>query len=432
MNLIEAVNLIKRWKGFLNKMLRALKKTFYFPVAWYFRFFAKIQLQLWKPRIIVITGSNGKTTLLHLIESQLNNRAKYSHHANSSFGIPFNILGIDRKELKIMEWPVLFLKAPFKAFKSPPKENIYIVEADCDRPNEGKFLGSLLKPEVTIWLTVSYTHSMNFKNLDAIAKEFGNFLKYTSNLAIINGDSDLIIQQISNTKATVKPIHQQNHLENYTITHNASRFRIDGNQYLFKFLLPEENFYSISASKMLMDYLNFNFNSNFKNFILPPGRSSVFKGIKNTIIIDGSYNATPASMMASLDLYKVYPGAKKWAILSDMVELGKEEEIEHQNLAKLIADAHLSRIILMGPRMIKYTLPKLKELAPKLNIVSFERPDEVLHYLQQNISGGEILFFKGARFLEGVIEHLLKDKNDIHKLCRREKVWQKRRKKWGL
>ena len=78
-------------------------------------FCAQIQLFLWKPRIIVITGSSGKTTLLHLIEAQLGNRAKYSHFANSSFGIPFDILGLKRKNLTIDELKYIMKKLQWTA-----------------------------------------------------------------------------------------------------------------------------------------------------------------------------------------------------------------------------------------------------------------------------------------------------------------------------
>ena len=98
-------------------MFRLLKKKLYFTVAFYFRIFAKIQLRIWKPRIVVVTGSSGKTTLLHLIESQLGEKARYSHHANSMFGIAFDILGLKREKLVVTEWIYLVLAAPFRAFK---------------------------------------------------------------------------------------------------------------------------------------------------------------------------------------------------------------------------------------------------------------------------------------------------------------------------
>ncbi len=407
-------------------MLSKLKKIFYFPIAYYFRFFAQIQLLIWKPKIIMVTGSNGKTTLLHLIESQIGKRAKYSHHANSAFGIPFNILGLERKTLTIFEWPFLFLLAPLQAFKKPVKERIYVVEADCDRPFEGKFLAGLLNPEITIWLSVSKTHTMNFPQPveENIAKEFGYFLEYTKDYCIINGDSELIINQLTRTKSEVKKV-TRNELQNYQVLKEGTQFKIDNQNFNINYLLPEDTFYLLAAIIDLLKGLDISIDSKFTYFVLPPGRSSIFKGIKNITIIDSSYNATPASMKVALHMYQKYPGKVKWAILSDMVELGEEEKIEHERLAQLIKNTKLDKVILMGPRMIKYTLPKVKAEA-------FQTPLQVLNYLKENIKGEEVLFFKGSRFLEGIIEHLLSDKKDVSKLCRREKVWQERRKKWGL
>ena len=59
-------------------------------------------------------------------------------------------------------------------------------------------------------------------------------------------------------------------------------------------------------------------------------------------------------------------------------------------------------------------------------------PKEGLDFILKNLKGGETILFKGARFLEGIIEKLLLNKSDIDKLVRREKAWQNRRKEWGL
>ncbi len=413
-------------------MFGNIKKSLYFAVANYFRFFARIKLWRWQPRVIVITGSNGKTTLLHLMQSQLKSLAKYSHLANSAYGIPFNILGLQRKTLTLLEWPYLFLMAPFQAFTKVPQEKIYVVEADCDRPHEGQFLASLLKPEAIIWLSVSQTHSMNFRSLDRIAFEFGYFLQYSQKLALVNGDDNLIIKQLSRSKAEIKQIHKKSLQKYQVIPSSATRFKINNKEYSFNFLLPEDTFYAIQATEILLQYLEVKEDITFKGFTLPPGRNLVLHGIKDITIIDSSYNASPASMTASLNMYKLYPADQKWAVIADMLEQGKEEKKTHQDLAKLIATSKLDKVILMGPRVTQYTLPILKEIAPRLPMESFQTPKEVLDYLQDNINGGETIFFKGARFLEGVIEHLLKDKTDVNKLCRREKVWVERRKKWGL
>jgi len=424
-------------------MIKVLKRWLYFPIAYYFAFWAGIQLRIWKPRIILVTGSSGKTTLLHLIESQLQTKARYSHHANSSYGIPFDILGLKREKLTPDEWPYLILMAPFRAFKKPFREKLYIVEADSDRPYEGKFLGRFLKPEVTIWLNTSRTHSMNFdrtvrngkfKTVDAaIAYEFGNYLENAASLVIINSDSELIRKQLERT--SVKKILITNKdLKGYEVLSNGTKFQTNKKIYSFNVLLPKNTFYSIEATDALMGYLRLKLDSAFSNFYLPPGRSSIFKGIKNTTIIDSTYNATLDGIQTIIEMFDLYPAQTKWAVLSDMVELGEEEKEEHEKLAQIIAEAKsLSRVILMGPRTLKYTYPLVRErLGEKVLLEKFLTPKEVLNYLLENIQSGETILFKGARFLEGVIEHLLADKNDVRKLCRREKIWEIRRKEWGL
>ncbi|MDO8658973.1 MAG: cyanophycin synthetase [Candidatus Parcubacteria bacterium] len=416
-------------------MVRKIKQLFYFPIAYYFRFWAQIQLFLWKPRIIVITGSSGKTTLLHLIESQIGEKAKYSHHANSSYGIPFDILGLNRKSLTPDEWIFLFLLAPFKAFKPIPKEKLYVVEADCDRPGEGKFLATLLRPEITLWVSSSLTHSFNFDPLvknnsfptveEAIAYEFGYFLEYTKKLAIINGDSELIKQQLSRAIAPISQISQTS-LKSYNIYNNRTEFVIDDKKYSLNFIVPKDVFYSIQMTNRLMKILNLSVDSSFSKLNLPEGRNSIFEGVKNTILIDSTYNSTPDGLRTILEMFDKYPAKDKWIVLGDMIELGNMEKIEHEKIAKIINPMNLSKVVLIGPRVSKYTYPGLK------NAEKFLMPKDGLDYILNNIKGSEAILFKGARFLEGIIEHLLLDKNNSKKLVRREKAWQNRRKAFGI
>lgn len=408
-------------------MIHYLKRLFYFPVAWYFRFWAGFRLRRWHPRIIVVTGSSGKTTLLHLLESQVSAKARYSHHANSSYGIPFDILGLHRENLLIWEWPLLVILAPLKSFLPAPEEKIYIVEADCDRPYEGKFLSEFLQPEVTLWISSSKTHAMNFPQPVAlsIAHEFGYFLAHTQSLAIVNGDNELITSQLSRSQARIEPVFLKD-LKTYTVSRTGTQF----NQYYFPYLLPRAHFYALEMTLKLLDYLQLKPDPSFITFTLPPGRSFVFKGIKDTTIIDSTYNSNFDSLTSTLDLFDEFPADKKWAIIGDMLELGSEEQAEHQQIVPFIKKLKLERLILFGPRVKQYAYPQLK--SDFQSVVTFEYPKQVLDYLLQNLSGGETILFKGARFLEGVIEHLLVDSSQARLLPRREKVWAIRRQQWGL
>ena len=422
-------------------MIRKVKDFLYFTIARYFRFFARIRLRRWNPRIAVITGSNGKTMALHLTEVQLGASARYSFLANSAYGIPFDILGLKRVSFSPVEWIRLFLAAPFCALKGPYAEKIYIVEADCPCPGEGNFLGSFLKPEVCVWLSSARTHSKlyekvvggnGFKSVDeAIAYEFGSFLPHTSKLVIANADNPLIEQQLYRAHAEVYRIKERERLTSYDVSVAGSEFTIDGITYRVPHLLPKETFYAILSSVWLAEYFGKRPTSDLSTLRVPPGRSSLFRGLMHTTIVDSSYNANVDSVAAIVRMTDKLAG-EKWLILGDLTEQGRFEKEEHERLAHLLSKSDFKRIITVGPRMRAFALPIIEVSAPNIVAASFIGPKEALEYLESGVQGKEILVFKGARFLEGIIEQLLEDKSDVTKLCRREKIWQIRRKKWGL
>ncbi len=418
-----------------------IKDILFFPIAYYFAFWAKIRLSRWNPRVIVITGSSGKTTLFHLVEAQVGSKAHYSHHANSAIGIPFDILDLHRRTLKPTEWLSIIFKAPTQAFKKPYTEKLYIAECDADRPGEAKFLANLLKPEVTLWVSTSRTHSMNFDKLvpekfksveDAIAYEFGYFGEHTQKLLVIDGDSELMTNQLPRTKAAVESVKMKA-LTDYKISKDGTEFKTDSKIYLFKSLQPKELIYSIEMLKILCDFLQIKFDERFTYTHFPPGRSSLFRGIKNITIIDSTYNANYSSMKAILSMFQEFPAKTKWTVIGDMLEQGSVEQEEHEKLANLLLEQDTKRIVLLGTRVKKYTYPILKEkLNKNIPLDVFENPRDVLDLLLKEIRGQETILFKGARFLEGVIENLLLDKKEKSLLARREKVWDERRRKWGL
>jgi UDP-N-acetylmuramoyl-tripeptide--D-alanyl-D-alanine ligase len=423
-------------------MLSKIKRRLYFTVARYFTFWATIQLRRWKPMVIVVTGSSGKTTTMHLIEAQFGEKAQYSHHANSIYGISFDILDLHRITLAKVEWLSLFASAPFKAFKKPSTAKIYVAEVDCDRPREGELLAKMLRPHTTVWQNVSLTHTMNFdaqvaagtfKNLQqAIAHAFGALVQYAQTSVIVNGDDQAILDQLPRTKAQSSLVSLKE-CTDYSVSAKGTTYKAASGVISLPNLEPKVVFYSVRAVQLLCEQFNIPFDEKFTNLEIPPGRSSVFAGVKDTVLVDSSYNSAPDSLRAILGMVSSMPGKPKWLVLGDMLEQGSNEQAAHEGVVEAIAAVKADRIILMGPRIIKYTFPLLqKQGYGSDKLVAFDGPKEVLDYLQVNLRGGETILFKGARFLEGVVENLLADKANVAKLCRREAIWDKRRKSWGL
>lgn len=415
------------------------KKRFYFRVAKYFQHFADKSLKRWNPRIIAVTGSAGKTTMLHLLEHEIGNKAHYSHDANSAFGVSFDVLGIRGIKGSKLRWIYLLIAAPIKSFYYKHKEKFYVVEIDGERPHEAEFLASWLKPEVTIWVSVGLSHAVQFENVvktgefnsldEAIAHEFASLPRYTKELVYIDADSKLMHKMTANISAKVVAFKKSD-LKKYVVYPDSTDFTYGDTTFHFNHPEPRDLAYNLLVLRDLMQYLKLPFKSDFSGLIMPPGRSSYLKGKNGLTIIDSSYNAHIISVTSILDMARRMHADHKWLIIGDIVDQGSIEGEEHEKLADLIANVKPENVILVGRRTKKYTAPRLKELG--ITARTTLDPKKALEYIEKHTTGKETLIFKGSQYLEWIIEKLLLNPEDAAKLCRREPAAIKRRKKWGL
>lgn len=427
------------------------KKKFYFLVASYFRFFSNISFRRWRPRVIAITGSVGKTTMLNLVECTLKDRAHYSHDANSAYGIAFDILKLTGVNGSKLKWLYLFVAAPIKSLFYTHHEEFYVVEIDGERPHETEFLASWLKPEVTLWISLGLSHAVQFEqqvkdglfeNLDkAITHEFAMLPEHTQKLVIIDNDVELMnhaldsIKQKGLTHAKVVKCSKKD-LVKYQVMPNQTSFEIQSKgdseirQYLFNRPLSKDLTIQLVMLEKLAEYLNVKIDSNLSDFRLAPGRNSYFEGKNGIKIIDSSYNAHLISVKSILEMFKSMKVEHKWLVIGDIVDQGSIEGQEHAKLAAEIIKVNPEKVILIGRRTKKYTAPLLKEsgIIPYLT----NDPKEALGYLEKHLNGLETILFKGSQYLEWIIEKLLKNPEDAKKLPRREKAAIKRRQKRGL
>lgn len=427
------------------------KKKFYFIVASYFRFFANFAFRRWHPRVIAITGSVGKTTMLNLVECTLGDKAHYSHDANSAYGIAFDMVNLRGVTGSKLRWFYLFLAVPLKSLFYKHQEEFYVVEIDGERPHEAEFLASWLKPEVTLWISLGLSHAVQFEqqvkdglfsSLDkAITHEFAMLPQYTQKLVIIDGEVDLMnraldsIKQKNLTKATVIKC-SKDAVKTYKVEPNHTSFLLQGtadsvsHEYEFNRPMTKDIAIQLTMLETLVNYLKVKPRYDFSNLKLAPGRNSYFDGKNGLKIIDSSYNAHLISVKSILEMYKAMHVPHKWLVIGDIVDQGSIEGQEHAKLADEIIKVKPEQVILIGRRTKKYTAPILKEAG--LNIYTTLDPREALKFLEQNLIGQETLLFKGSQYLEWLIEKLLKNPEEAKYLPRREKAAIKRRQKRGL
>lgn len=415
-----------------------LKKKLYLTVVRYFRFWADKSLKRWRPRVIAVTGSVGKTTLLNLLEVQLGPRAHYSHNANSSYGIAFDILGMDGVRGSKLKWLYLFAAAPVRSLFFSHAEQFYVVEIDGERPKETEFLAEWLRPEVTLWVSVGRTHAVYFDGQvkagifetveDAIVHEFSYLPKNTSKLVAYNGDSELIEKAMAGVNGPEKVAVTAAGVSRYHVQPDSTEFVVEGTTYSFTQPMPREVATQLGLLGVLARYLDEPVISDLSGYVQPPGRSNYFAGKNGVQLIDSSYNAHLISMESIINLYKEMVAGEKWIVIGDIVEQGEGEASEHTRLGELLRAAAFDRYVLVGRRTQKYTYP---ELDPS-RVVTFLQPSHALDYLEAELKGGETVLFKGSQYLEGIVEHLLANPSDTAKLPRQEPAAKKRRARWGL
>jgi len=391
-----------------------VKKNLSLLFLYYLRFFAHLQLQkikLLNPKLttIGITGSAGKTSTLLAAEAALkpNFRVKTNYGGNSESGIPLNILGFSSPDFTLFSWLKIALLTPFKLITDWKIYDIYLVEMGIDSPTFPKnmsYLLSIIKPDLGVFLNVTPVHLENFSSLDQIAEEKAKLINGVKT-AIIN-KSDSLVNKYSQNKniISIKPI------------------KID----IPRFILPSIYNISLGAAIAVANFLKIDnstaLNNIKNNFHLPPGRSSLLKGVNNSTIIDSSYNSSPLSATEMLTFLASYP-SPKIAVLGDMRELGSASQLSHQNLYKNAIDS-ADTIISVGPETSRFFGPKTKK---------FMYWWQAADYLKNNLPQNATILVKGSQntiFLEELVKELipvgqLKHYLSNQLICRQSPYWLK-------
>lgn len=422
------------------KLVHNAKKTAYIFVAKYFRFWANFSLKRWHPRIIAITGSVGKTTMLHLMETQLGTDAHYSHFANSAFGVAFDIVGLRGVTNSKLRWLLLLIAVPVRSLYFHHHETFYVVEIDGERPREATLLAEWLQPEATLWVSIGRSHAVYYDKLvasgaftnvdEAIAHEFASLARYAQKLVVIDGDNELMRTQTTQIAAEVVSVHVSA-LKEYRVQPETTTFTMTGGSFTFHDPMPRETYLQLAMLETIMQRLERPINYDLSTFVVPAGRNHFLKGKKDTKLIDSTYNAHLISMKSMINMLNEMDMPHKWAVIGDMVEQGKSEAEEHAKLGHILGESGFERIVLVGRRVNTYTLPVVQQ-AGGHEVVGFEKAQDALTYLQSHLAGGETILFKGSQYLEWIVEKLLLDPADTAYLARQDEAAKKRRASWGL
>ena len=141
------------------------------------------------------------------------------------------------------------------------------------------------------------------------------------------------------------------------------------------------------------------------------GRQQIHAGARYTIL-DDSYNASPASMKASLDVFKTLkPDSRHVAVLADMKELGDKVMEYHHEVGVHTAGTGVNFVITLGEAC--HALAEGVRSVSDIPVVEFTDKDEMVSYLEANLADGDCVLFKGSNSmgLSAVAAHFIEKSN---------------------
>lgn len=439
----------------------------------YIRFFARKALDRHRPTIIGIAGSVGKTSTRFAIEAILKDHFPTKSIGNSETGIPLGILGMKPEDYSQFDWIKMIAKSPFNLdFLKGTK--YLITEMGIDEPDAPKnmeYLLTILKPDIALSLNASATHSLQFdktvtdkslspeERLQAIvtniaAEDTKIITKSGARIGIYNANDNDITQQILDKTPTSTKLLSFGTKSTNDVSFGPHKVNLKGSEFQLyikmaealenltlnfsHYILPQE-YREVFAAAILvalqqglsLDQIK---ESLEKNYQPPKGRSSLFEGINNSVIIDSTYNASRVSVEAFLDLVdtlKKETNRPVVLLLADMRELGKEAAIEHAAVAEKLIGI-VDYLYLVGPLTREFILPVVQQKETSFKEIRwFDTSKRAGEFLKDNLPEKSILLAKGSQntlFLEEAVKMLLVDKKDTKNLCRQDKFWMKMKK----
>jgi UDP-N-acetylmuramoyl-tripeptide--D-alanyl-D-alanine ligase len=416
--------------------------------------FSRAIIKKHNPIIIGITGSVGKTSSKEAIDLILSSkktvRSNYANY-NNEIGLPLTIIGEKSPAKNIFGWFKVFSKAfSLISKKEIDYPEILILEMGIDRPGDMDYLMSIVKPDRAVLTNISHSHIEYFGNVEKIKKEKIKLLKNLKNegIAIINYDNKNIVgvEKDINKKVISYGIKSKADIIAKDIVFTPPSkvgdlygvsFKIEYKGSVVPVMIPNASslptiyaFLSAFAVAISLGFNLLDLIDEAKNFESPSGRMNVIEGIKKSLIIDDTYNASPESSIFALNFLKNIKNNKAIVVFGDMLELGSYSEEGHRLVGSKIADIKkINQLILVGERSRDIGRGAIDNGFSKDNVFNFKNNEEALSFIKDRISESDIVLVKGSRGarMEEIVKGIMLGPTQADDLLvRQSSIWKGR------
>lgn len=400
------------------------------------RYLAKLTLWRFRPGIIGVTGSVGKTSTklsIAAVMSAERHVRTARGDLNNEFGLPLTILGDwPEAELRLVSldappdvhwwqkgwfWIKVVTSAIFNLLFTPRRAypQIIVLEYGANRPGDLKYLLGIARPTVGVITAIGDTPvHVEFYNTPAdVAREKSRLIEQlpASGFAILNADDPIVMGLKDRTRgriitygfskeADVRISNFENKIEGGVPIGVTCKLEYGGSTVPVRIehVFGKPHVYAAAAAAatgLIFGYNLVTVSEALRRYRPAPERMQVLPGIKGSLIVDDAFNASPLSMLSALETLESLPGGRKIAVLGDMRELGNFTEEAHQRIGIRAAEVADIVVAVGDSAHTMIAAAKSGKSKPK-NLYEYKTSTEAAPIVAQMVEQGDVILVKGS------------------------------------
>ena len=353
--------------------------------------------------VVGITGSIGKSSTKELAASVASQRfgtLKSEGNYNNEIGLPLTLLKLE------------------------PKHQVAVLEMGMYAIGEIKRLAEIALPRIGVVTNVGPVHLERLKTIERIAQAKSELVEALpeEGTAILNADDPLTKAMAQKTKAKVffyglTPSADlwADGIESLGI--EGMRFWLHhGSEKLYVHipLLGRHSVHTALRAASVGLALGLSWEEIIRGLQDRNARLRLLAvpGINGSTILDDTYNSSPDSALAALNLLAELDG-RKIAVLGDMLELGSYEEIGHRLVGRRAAEV-ADHLITVGPRAAMIGEEAIAQGMPQDRVHMVATNEEAVEILKRILSQGDNVLVKGSRGMrmEEIVSRITLEEGD--------------------
>jgi UDP-N-acetylmuramoyl-tripeptide--D-alanyl-D-alanine ligase len=287
------------------------------------------------PKVIGITGSNGKTTVKQMITSifsQAGSVCATKGNLNNHIGVPLTLL-------------------------SMRKNNDYaVIEMGANHKGEINHLTHLAEPDVAVITNAGPAHLEGFGSIEGVAHAKGEIINgiLSDGTIVLNADDQYLsvwLDKAEDLNVLTFGFSASADVKGRVVSENELAVTTAIEE--FQVTLPmmgKHNMYNALASIAVASALHVDTQKMIQGLQetdAATGRLNIKKGVLGSTIIDDAYNANPASLQAAIKVLCSLPG-ESWLVLGDMGELGQNSREIHAQMGEFARIAGVKKLFVLG------------------------------------------------------------------------------------